>query len=130
MEFNSLQGTVRLENQWIHADPLTATGSSASLEGNVSVSPDDTVDGRIFVKIGPSLGKKIKIPCMSALLKTSDGFTALPFAVRINGSTEKPTFRADTASWIYAKGSATSQMDTMKHLLRGCRKDPSEESGK
>jgi hypothetical protein len=130
MGFDGLQGKVRLEGEWIHADSLTVTGPTASLEGSVSVSPDRTVDGRIFVKIGPSLAKKIKIPCMSALLKTSDGFTALPFAVRIKGSTESPTFGADTAAWNYAKGGITSLAHTMKNLLRGCREDPSEESAK
>ena len=130
MGFDGLQGKVRLEGEWIHADSLTVTGPIASLEGNVSVSPDSTVDGRIFVKIGPSLGKRIKIPCMSALLKTPDGFTALPFAVRIKGSTESPTFSADTAAWNYAKGGITSLAHEMKNLLRGCRENPSEESAK
>ena len=130
MGFDALQGKVRLEGERIHADSLTVTGSIASLEGNVSISPDSTVDGRIFVKIGPSLGKKIKIPCMSALLKTPDGFTALPFAVRIKGSTESPTFGADTAAWHQAKGGMTSLAHTMKNLLRGCREDRSEESAK
>lgn len=130
MGFDGLQGQVRLEGEWIHADSLTVTGSVASLEGNVSVSPDSTVDGQIFVKIGPSLGKRIKIPCMSALLKTPDGFTALPFAVRIKGFTESLTFSADTAAWHQAKGGITSLAHTMKNLLRGCRENPSEETAK
>jgi hypothetical protein len=130
MGFDGLQGQVRLESNWIHVDSLTATGSLASLEGNVSVSPDRTVDGQIFVKIGPSLAKKIQIPCMSALLKTPDGLTALPVAVRIKGSTESLTFGADTAAWNYAKGGISSLAHTMKNLLRGCREDPSEESAK
>jgi hypothetical protein len=95
----------------------------ANLNGNVSFSPDSTVDGLIFVEVGPSLGKKIRIPCMSALLKTPEGFTALPFAVRIKGSTEQPTFSADTAGWNYVTGSMTSMADTMKTILRGCRED-------
>ena len=130
MGFDGLQGQVRLEDGSIFADSLTVTGPTASLEGNVSVSPDRTVDGQIFVKIGPSLARKIQIPCMSALLKTPDGFTALPFAVRIKGSMESPTFGADTAAWNYAKGGMTSLAHTMKNLLRGCREDPSENSAK
>jgi hypothetical protein len=130
MGFDGLKGQVRLEGEWIHADSITVTGSIASLEGNVSVSPDSTVDGQIFVKIGPSLGKKIKIPCMSALLKTPDGFTALPVAVRISGLMRDPTFRPDTAAWHQAKGGITSLAHEMKNLLRGCREDPSEESVK
>ena len=130
MGFDGFQGKVRLEGGWIHADSLVVTGPLASLEGNVSVSPDDAADGRIFVKIGPSLGKKIKIPCMSALLKTSDGFTALPFAVRVNGPMKNLTFSADTAAWNNAKGGVTSLTDTMKNLLRGCREAPSEEGAK
>jgi len=130
MGFDDFQGKVRLEAGWIHADSLVVTGPLASLEGNVSVSPDDAADGRIFVKIGPSLGKKIKIPCTSALLKTSDGFTALPFAVRVNGPMKNLTFSADTAAWNNAKGGVTSLTDTMKNLLRGCREAPSEEGAK
>ncbi len=126
MEFDGFQGKVRLEDGWIHGDPLAVTGSLASLEGNVSSSPDDIADGRIFVKIGPSLAKKIKIPCMSALLKTSDGFTALPFAVRVSGPIKNPTFSPDTAAWHNAKGRITSLAGTMKNLLRGCQKDRSE----
>ena len=130
MGFADLQGKVRLEDGWIHADSLTATGPIATLEGDMSVSPDSKVDGRIFVKIGPSLGNKIKIPCMSALLKTPDGFTALPFAVRIKGPTEDLSYSIETAAWDYTKGAITSLADTMKHLLRGCREDPSEKGAK
>jgi hypothetical protein len=123
MGFDSLQGNLRMDKQWIHLESIAVTGSLANLNGNVSFSPDETVDGLIFVEVGPSLGKKIKIPCMSALLKTPEGFTALPFAVRVKGSTEQPTFSADTAGWNYVTGSMTSMADTMKHLLRGCRED-------
>ncbi len=130
MGFDVLQGNVRLEGGWIHADSLAVSGPLASLEGNASASPDDAVDGRFFVKIGPSLANRIKIPCMSALLKTSDGFTALPFAVRVNGSMKNLTFSPDTAAWHNAKGGITSLADTMKNLLRGCREDRSEESAK
>lgn len=130
MGFDGLQGNVRLEGGWIHADSLAVNGSLASLEGNASVSPDDTTDGRIFVKIGPSLEKRIKIPCMSALLKTTDGFTALPFAIRVNGSMKNLTFSPDTAAWQNAKGGITSLAGTMKNLLRGCREGRSGESAK
>jgi hypothetical protein len=130
MGFDGFQGNVRLEGGWIHGNSLAVTGSLASLEGNVSVSPNDIADGRIFVKIGPSLAKKIKIPCMSALLKTSDGFTALPFAVRVSGSMKNLTFSPDTAAWHNAKGGVTSLKDTMKNLLLGCREDRSEKSAK
>ena len=126
MGFDALQGKARVEGGWIYADSLEVTGPLASLDGHVSVSSDDAVDGRIFVKIGPSLANKIKIPCMSALLKTSDGFTALPFAVRVNGSMNNLTFNPDTAAWHHAKGGITSLADTMKNLLRGCREDRSE----
>jgi hypothetical protein len=126
MEFDELQGNVRLDKQWMHIESIAVTGSLANLNGNVSFSPEDTVDGRIFAKVGPSLGEKIRIPCMSALLKTPDGFTALPFAVRVKGSTEHLTFSADTAAWNYVTGGLTSLADPMKALLRGCREDRSE----
>jgi AsmA-like C-terminal region len=127
MGFDGFQGNVRLEDGWIHGDSLAITGSLASLEGNASVSPDDMAEGRIFVKIGPSLAKKIKIPCMSALLKTPDEFTALPVAIRINGSIENPAFSPDSAAWNYTKGGFTSVADTMKNLVRGCREGRQEE---
>ncbi len=127
MGFDAFQGNMRLEDGWIHGDSLAITGSLASLEGNASVSPDDMADGRIFVKIGPSLAKKINIPCMSALLKTPDEFTALPVAIRINGSRENPTFSPDSAAWNYAKGGLISVADAMKNLVRGCREDRQEE---
>jgi hypothetical protein len=130
MGFDAFQGKVRLEGGWIRADSLLVTGSLASMEGDVSVSPDDAADGRIFVKIGPSLATRIKIPCMSALLKTSDGFIALPFAVRVNGPMKSPIFSADSAAWNHAKGGVTSLTDTMKNLLRGCRVAPSGEGAK
>jgi len=123
MGFDGFRGNMRLEDGWIHGDSLAITGSLASLEGNASVSPDDMADGRIFVKIGPSLAKKIKIPCMSALLKTPDEFTALPVAIRINGSRENPIFSPDSAAWNYTKGGLTSVADTMKNLVRGCREE-------
>lgn len=126
MGFDELRSKVRLDNQGIYVDSITVIGSLANLNGNMSFPPDNTVDGRIFVKVGPSLGEKIKIPCMSALLKTPDGFTALPFAVRITGSTNQPVFSADTAAWNYVTGGLTSLADPMLALLRGCRKNPAQ----
>lgn len=123
MGFDELRSNLRLDNQGLYVDSITVIGPLANLNGNLSFPPDNTVDGRIFVKVGPSIGEKIKIPCMSALLKTPDGFTALPFAVRITGPTEQPAFSADTAAWNYVTGGLTSLADPMKALLRGCRED-------
>jgi len=123
MGFDELRSNLRLDNQGLYVDSITVIGPLANLNGNLSFPPDNTVNGRIFVKVGPSIGEKIKIPCMSALLKTPDGFTALPFAVRITGPTEQPAFSADTAAWNYVTGGLTSLADPMKALLRGCREN-------
>jgi AsmA-like C-terminal region len=123
MGFDELRSNLRLDNQGLYVDSITVIGPLANLNGNMSFPPDNTVDGRIFVKVGPSIGEKIKIPCMSALLKTPDGFTALPFAVRITGPTEQPAFSADTAAWNYVTGGLASLADPMKALLQGCRED-------
>ena len=123
--FDTYRSTWHFNNGAIAADRLSVTGSTASFDGSGSIARDDTIDGRIFVKIGPSLRGRIKIPCMSALLATSDGFTTLPFALRITGAANDPDYSIDTAAVDYMKGSIGGIADTIKTLLRGCREDPS-----
>jgi hypothetical protein len=123
MGFNDLRTTMRLEAGRIQVERLTATGSVSSLEGSVAVEPDGTVDGLIFVKIGPAFRESVKIPCMSAILVLPDGFATLPFAVRIQGTMKHATFRVDPSPWDQAKGTFSSLAGEMKNLVRGCRKE-------
>ena len=123
MGFDGLKATLRMKDGWIHIDPISVTGSAALLDGNISISPTSIVDGRIFARIGPSFSKSIRIPCMSALLKTPDGFTALPFAVQIKGPLENFSYSVDTAGWKYTKGAIGALTDTMMNLLQGCREE-------
>jgi len=58
---------------------------------------------------------------MSALLKTPDGFTALPFAVTLKGPIQEISCSVDTAGLKYTKGAFDALTDTMRHLLQGCR---------
>ena len=90
----------------------------------------NTIDGQIFVKLGPSLAKQISIPCMSALLAAPDGFTSLPFALRIKGPVEKPDYTIQAAAWDYTKGTVGVLTDTMKNLMRGCREESSQSRSK
>jgi hypothetical protein len=58
---------------------------------------------------------------MSAILLLPDGFAALPFAVRIGGTTKAPTYRLDSSAWGQAKGTVTGFAGKMKNLVMGCR---------
>jgi hypothetical protein len=123
MGFDGLQGKITMKDGWIRTDPVSATGSVATLDGNIALSPTNIVDGKIFAKVGPSLSKSIRIPCMSALLKTPDGFTALPLAVTLKGPLEDISYSVDTAGWKYTKGALGAFADTMMNLVQGCREE-------
>jgi hypothetical protein len=121
LRFDRFETKLSLEEGTIHVDQMSVTGQAASLDGTGRVTPENALDGRLFVKIGSSLRTKVNIPCMSALLATPDGFTTLPFALKVKGTVAQPEYAVDTAAWQYAKGSFGSLAGTMKTLLRGCR---------
>ena len=123
MGFDQYRSTLHFSNGAITVDQFSVTGPIASFDGTGSIAQDDAIDMRIFAKIGPSLREHIKIPCMSALLATADGFTTLPFALRITGAATNPEYSIDTAALDYAKGPMAGLVGTMKSLLRGCRED-------
>jgi hypothetical protein len=126
LSFDSYRSTLHFNNGTITVDRFSVTGPTASFDGTGSIAQDNAIDIRIFAKIGPSLSARIKIPCMSALLATADGFTTLPFALRIAGTANNPEYSIDTAALDYTKGSMTGLVGTMKSLLRGCREDGQE----
>ncbi len=130
MGFDQYRSTLHFSNGAITVDQFSVTGPIASFDGTGSIARDNAIDMRIFPKIGPSLSARIKIPCMSALLATADGFTTLPFALRISGTTNNPEYGIDTAALDYAKGPMTGLVGTMKSLLRGCREDGQESLSK
>ncbi len=125
MGFDQYRSTWHFNNGAITIDRFSVTGSVASFDGTGSIAQDNAIDMRIFAKIGPSLRERIKIPCMSALLATSDGFTTLPFALRITGAANDPDYSIDTTAVDYMKGPIGGMADTVKTLLRGCREDRS-----
>ncbi|MDH4244697.1 MAG: AsmA-like C-terminal region-containing protein [Nitrospira sp.] len=130
MGFDQYRSTLHFSNGAITVDQLSVTGPIASFDGTGSIAQDNAIDVRIFAKIGPSLSARIKIPCMSALLATADGFTTLPFALRITGAADSPKYGIDTAALDYAKGPMTGLVGTMKSLLSGCREDSQESLSK
>ncbi|BFU96520.1 MAG: protein of unknown function [Nitrospira sp.] len=121
MGFSEFRGEVRWETGEIHMNRIVATGSVSSLEGSGKLGSDGALDGLVFVKIGPSFRRNIKIPCMSAILLLPDGFAALPFAVRISGTAKVPVYRVDPSPWGQAKGTITDFAGKMKNLVMGCR---------
>lgn len=130
MKFDDFHGHVQLDAGAIRIDPLAARGSAALLDSTATITADNTIDGQIFVKLGPSLAKQISIPCMSALLAAPDGFTTLPFALQIKGPVEKPAYTVQAAAWDYTKGTVGALTDTMKNLMRGCREESSQNRSK
>jgi len=121
MGFTDLRGDLTLDSGVLSLDRMSTTATVSSLEGSGTMAEDGAVDGLVFVKVGPSLAKNVKIPCMSALLVLPDGFVALPFAVRVKGSGENLTYRVDPSPWDQAKGTISSFAGKMKNLVSGCR---------
>jgi len=121
MGFSEFRGDMRQEAGETFMDRLVASGSVSSLEGSGKAGSDGTLDGLVFVKIGPSFRQNIKIPCMSAILLLPDGFAALPFAVRVSGTIKAPVYRVDSSPWDQAKGTITGFAGRMKNLVMGCR---------
>lgn len=121
MGFSEFRGEMRWETGDLVMDRLVATGTVSSLEGTGKLGADGALEGLVFVKIGPSFRRNIKIPCMSAILLLPDGFAALPFAVRISGTAKDPVYRVDPSPWDQAKGTITDFAGKMKNLVMGCR---------
>jgi hypothetical protein len=91
------------------------------LEGSGKIGWDGRLDGRIMTKIGPSQADKVRIPCVTSLLKGPDGFLALPVAVTVKGTLGAPAFGTEAATTQLAKEGARSVAGAVLDVLRGCR---------
>jgi hypothetical protein len=121
MDFDRIHGELRAEEGWIHVTRVQVDSSLARLEGSGKIGWDGRLDGRIMTKIGPSQADKVRIPCVTSLLKGPDGFLALPVAVTVKGTLGAPAFGTEAATTQLAKEGARSVAGAVLDVLRGCR---------
>lgn len=121
MTFDRMHGELRLGQGWIHVNRVEVDGSSAKLEGQGKIRWDGLIEGHVATKITPALADKVRIRCVTGLLKGTDGLLALPVVVAIKGTVDAPEFGVELTG-EKAKSAAGSLTD----LLRGCREDSSQ----
>ena len=71
-------------------------GPSVSVEAGGKIGLNGRLDVQVQPKIGPTLSDHVRIPCVNQFMKTVDGFTVLPVAVTVEGTTENPSYGVNT----------------------------------
>lgn len=118
MNFDLMHGELRLSEGWIFIDRVGVDGSLAKLDGMGKIGWNGTLDGRVSTRITPALADKVRIRCVTGLLRGADGLFALPVVVAVKGTVSAPEYNVELTG-EKAKSAAGSLSD----LLRGCRED-------
>ncbi|MBD0316795.1 MAG: hypothetical protein ICV75_08895, partial [Nitrospiraceae bacterium] len=119
--FETLHGELRLKDGWITLQDVRADGSLAGLEAEGKVALDGRLEIRVAPKVGPTLAPHVKIPCLDQLARTAEGFTVLPIAVTVKGTSERPSYGAALTAGSMVGRQAGAVVGTIADLLTGCR---------
>jgi hypothetical protein len=121
MTFDRLHGELRLSQGWISVSRVDVDGSLAKLEGHGKISWDGRLDGQVATKITPALADRVRIRCVTGLLRGADGLFALPAVVAVKGTVRAPEYNVE-----FSGEKAKSAAGSISDLLRGCREDSSQ----
>ena len=119
--FRTMHGELRLQDGWVHLNQVRAVGPSVSVEAGGQVGLDGRLDAQVQPKIGPALSGRVNIPCLNQFTKTVDGFTVLPIAVTVKGTTENPVYGAKVTPGKMVGRHAGALVGTIADVLTGCR---------
>lgn len=119
--FRTVHGELQIKDGWVHLNQVRVVGPAVAMEADGKIGLDGRLDAEVHPKIGPALSGHVNIPCLNQLLKTVDGFTVLPVAVTVQGTTEKPVYGAQVTASKMVGRHAGALVGTIADLLTGCQ---------
>ncbi|MEP6933195.1 MAG: AsmA-like C-terminal region-containing protein, partial [Nitrospirota bacterium] len=119
--FRTVHGELQIKDGWVHLNQVRVVGPAVAVEADGKIGLDGRLDMEVQPKIGPALSGHVNIPCLNQILKTVDGFTVLPVAVTVQGTTEKPIYGAQVTAGKMVGRHAGALVGTIADLFTGCQ---------
>lgn len=119
--FKTLHGDLQIEDGWINIKQIRADGPSVAVEASGKVGLDGRLDVQVQPKIGPALADYARIPCVNQFMKTVDGFTVLPVAVTVEGTTANPSYGVTVTPGRTVGKQAGALVGTIADLFTACQ---------
>jgi hypothetical protein len=94
--FRTVHGELQIKDEWVYLNQVRVDGPSVAVEAGGKIGLNGRLDVQVQPKIGPTLSDHVRIPCVNQFMKTVDGFTVLPVAVTVEGTTENPSYGVNT----------------------------------
>ena len=119
--FRTVHGKLLVKDGWVQLNQVRVDGPSVALEAGGKIGLNGQLDVQVQPKIGPTLSDHVRIPCVNSFMKTVDGFTVLPVAVTVEGTTENPTYGVNTMASSMVGRHAGALIGTVTDLFTACR---------
>jgi hypothetical protein len=119
--FQTFHGEFDVKDGWVNLKQVRANGPVAGIEAGGKIALDGRLDVSVEPKVGPILSKHVKIPCADKLAKTTEGFTVLPLAATVKGTTQAPSYGVDVTPGSMLERQAGALVGTIADLFTACR---------
>jgi hypothetical protein len=119
--FRTVHGELQIKDGWVQLNQVRVDGPSVAVEAGGKVGLNGRLDVQVQPKIGPTLSEHVRIPCVNQFMKSVDGFTVLPVAVTVGGTTENPTYGVNTMASSMVGRHAGALIGTVADLFTACR---------
>ena len=119
--FRTVHGELQIKDEWVRLNQVRVDGPSVAVEAGGKIGLNGQLDVQVQPKIGPSLSDHVRIPCVNQFMKTVDGFTVLPVAVTVEGTTENPSYGVNTMASSMVGRHAGALIGTVADLFTACR---------
>jgi hypothetical protein len=119
--FRTVHGELQIKDGWVHLNQVRVDGPSVAVEASGKIGLNGRLDVQVQPKIGPTLSDHVRIPCVNQFMKTMDGFTVLPVAVTVEGTTENPAYGVNTMASSMVGRHAGALIGTVADLFTACR---------
>ena len=119
--FQTVHGELQIKDEWVHLNQVRVESPSVAVEAGGKIGLNGQLDVQVQPKIGPTLSDHVQIPCLNQFMKTVDGFTVLPVAVTVEGTTENPSYGVSTMAGSTLGRQTGALIGTIADLFTGCR---------
>jgi hypothetical protein len=93
MFFNGFNGAIKIDDGWATIEEVIVAGPVAQLIGTGKIGLDGALDVYVNPRVGPTIAERVpKEKYSQALLGVVEGFTVLPVAVTVRGTTDSPSY--------------------------------------
>ena len=119
--FRTVHGELQIKDGWVHLNQVRVDSPSVAVEAGGKIGLNGRLDVQVQPKIGPTLSDHVRIPCLNQFMKTVDGFTVLPVAVTVEGTTENPAYGVNVMASNMVGRHTGALIGTIADLFTGCR---------